>query len=280
MAAAGLPNASPDGLHPLTDGAILIGAQHLSESSTPPRVVFVPMGSAFGPRSVASRGSVSASSASPQGAGVLYVAVANGGTGAAAPAVTFSAPELLGGVTATGAVVSTGGGVQAVRLTNAGSGYLNPPTVTLSGVTGATAYAFLGHTQEHRAELQQRAIWTDKKLFTVWCWNTTYVGSAPAPSADGDWDAAELLYQLVIQSIHAVMPGAYGLGRGKWIDSTTSAAKLIAIGRLYTFELEIGTPVPDRALAFAPTGTFGSYTLKFNDPSGGVVPGDEIAGTG
>ena len=40
----------------LTDGKILIGKQHVFEASSPPRVVFVPLGSVFSPRSVAGRG--------------------------------------------------------------------------------------------------------------------------------------------------------------------------------------------------------------------------------
>jgi hypothetical protein len=36
----------------LTDGAILIGRQHVIEQSSPPRVVFVPVGSAYGPRNM------------------------------------------------------------------------------------------------------------------------------------------------------------------------------------------------------------------------------------
>lgn len=39
----------------LTDGKILIGKQHVAEASRPPRVVFVPEGSIFGPQSVANQ---------------------------------------------------------------------------------------------------------------------------------------------------------------------------------------------------------------------------------
>ncbi len=40
---------------PLVDGAILLGAQHIFEASSAPRVVFVLMGSVFGGRDVANR---------------------------------------------------------------------------------------------------------------------------------------------------------------------------------------------------------------------------------
>lgn len=37
------------GLTPLTDGRVLLGRHHVAERSTPSRVIFVPMNSAFGP---------------------------------------------------------------------------------------------------------------------------------------------------------------------------------------------------------------------------------------
>lgn len=42
LAAAGYP--------PLVDGRILLGRQHVEEQSAPPRIVFVPMGSSYGPK--------------------------------------------------------------------------------------------------------------------------------------------------------------------------------------------------------------------------------------
>jgi hypothetical protein len=46
--------------------------------------------------------------------------------------VTFSAPELPGGVTATGTVTITTGAPTAVTITNKGSGYIALPTVTIA----------------------------------------------------------------------------------------------------------------------------------------------------
>lgn len=40
------------GLAPLVDGAILIGRQHIAELSAPPRIVFIPVSSTFGPRAM------------------------------------------------------------------------------------------------------------------------------------------------------------------------------------------------------------------------------------
>lgn len=50
LAAAGYP--------PLTDGKILIGRQHIFEQSAPPRIVFVPVTSAWGPRAMYSRANI------------------------------------------------------------------------------------------------------------------------------------------------------------------------------------------------------------------------------
>ena len=56
-------------------------------------------------------------------------------------AVTFSAPQITGGVTATGTIVSDGedGAIVSITITNAGSGYTSAPTVTAStGTIGGT----------------------------------------------------------------------------------------------------------------------------------------------
>lgn len=47
VAAAGLP--------PLTDGKVLLGRQRVLENSAPPRVVFIPMASKFGPKSASNQ---------------------------------------------------------------------------------------------------------------------------------------------------------------------------------------------------------------------------------
>ncbi len=62
-----------------------------------------------------------------------------------APAVTFSAPEFVNGVRAVGQAIVDPNTRQVigVAVTNAGSGYTAPPTVTINGGSGATAQAFL-----------------------------------------------------------------------------------------------------------------------------------------
>jgi phage tail sheath protein FI len=60
-----------------------------------------------------------------------------------APVVTFSAPQIAGGVTATGTAVLSGDTVVDITITNPGSGYTSAPTVTLGDAPsgGITAEA-------------------------------------------------------------------------------------------------------------------------------------------
>lgn len=72
------------------------------------------------------------------GEGVASVTI--GGTWAgftdATTTVTFTAPQLPGGVTATGTATIVGGAVTAVVMTNNGSGYTSAPTVTIADSDG------------------------------------------------------------------------------------------------------------------------------------------------
>ena len=61
------------------------------------------------------------------------------GTGYTAPTVTFSPPPA--GTTATGTVVTANGQIVGVNITNAGTGYTSPPTVSFGGGTGAIGTA-------------------------------------------------------------------------------------------------------------------------------------------
>ena len=61
------------------------------------------------------------------------VTITNPGTGyVTAPTVTFSAPQMAGGTTATGVAVITGGVVTGVTITNPGSGYTTAPIATFA----------------------------------------------------------------------------------------------------------------------------------------------------
>ena len=58
-----------------------------------------------------------------------------------APSVTFSAPQIAGGQTATGTAVLTGDAVSSIVITNPGSGYTSAPTVTIGSSSGVSATA-------------------------------------------------------------------------------------------------------------------------------------------
>jgi len=72
------------------------------------------------------------------GEGVASVTVVAGDSADydAADTVAFSAPQIVGGVTATGTLVLTEGAVTGVAVTNAGSGYTSAPTLTITTETG------------------------------------------------------------------------------------------------------------------------------------------------
>ena len=72
------------------------------------------------------------------------VTITDGGSGyyGTTPTVTFSSPGT--GVTALGEAIAVGGTIRSVRLSNAGCGYTDVPTVTISnpGLLGSGDYYF------------------------------------------------------------------------------------------------------------------------------------------
>jgi len=62
---------------------------------------------------------------------------ANKPSGTSTITVSFTAPQITGGITATGTPVKTGNTVTSVTITSAGSGYLTAPTVTFTGTNVA-----------------------------------------------------------------------------------------------------------------------------------------------
>ena len=72
--------------------------------------------------------------------GVASVNIFNVGVYSSTPTVTFGLPQMAGGRRATGTVVRpVGGDVQSVTITDPGSGYTAPPSVTFSPGLGITA---------------------------------------------------------------------------------------------------------------------------------------------
>lgn len=78
------------------------------------------------------------------GEGVQYanVWIAGNGYYTANVGVTFSAPQIAGGTTATGTVSLNGSGnVTAILITSAGSGYTSAPTASITGANASPASA-------------------------------------------------------------------------------------------------------------------------------------------
>ena len=76
------------------------------------------------------------------GEGVAGVTILDGGDGyfEANAAVTFSAPQITGGTTATGTPVLDGNGsVTGVTITNGGTGYTSAPTAVFTGANANVA---------------------------------------------------------------------------------------------------------------------------------------------
>lgn len=88
-------------------------------------------------------GTGAAATAVLSGAGVTGTTVTSAGSGYTTATVVFSAPQVVGGVTATGTAVLTSRGVNTVAVGTAGAGYTVAPTITFTGGggTGATATA-------------------------------------------------------------------------------------------------------------------------------------------
>jgi hypothetical protein len=76
---------------------------------------------------------------------IASIAVNSTGTGCAANGnLTFSAPNIAGGVQATGTHTCTGGALSTVTLTAAGSGYTSAPTATPATGTGTLTITMVG----------------------------------------------------------------------------------------------------------------------------------------
>jgi len=80
--------------------------------------------------------------------------VTAGGSGYTTATVAFSAPDLAGGVQATGSVILNAGVCETIQMTNVGSGYTSEPTATITGDgTGAEAVSVLAPKDGHGANI-------------------------------------------------------------------------------------------------------------------------------
>lgn len=81
--------------------------------------------------------STNARNAVAQASGVVSgVTITAGGSDYTAPTLAFSAPDIEGGVQATGTATVVGGVITGVVITNPGSGYTNPPVITATDADG------------------------------------------------------------------------------------------------------------------------------------------------
>lgn len=95
------------------------------------------------------------------GEGVDSVTITNGGSNysSATTTVTFSAPELPGGVTATGTATIVAGAVTEITINEKGSGYMSAPTVTIVDPDGGAAEGAVTLTRT-MTNTQENAIYT------------------------------------------------------------------------------------------------------------------------
>lgn len=72
----------------------------------------------------------------PSSASLQLPTISHAGSGYTAPTIAVSAPDIITGITATATCTVSSGQIATVTLTNAGSGYLNVPTFTITDATG------------------------------------------------------------------------------------------------------------------------------------------------
>lgn len=274
IAAAGLP--------PLTDGQIVIGKSKGPENSAPPRVVFIPTSFRFAAASPGTNSQpINPRNPSAPGGGVRsYTMTQYGGGYGINPTVTISAPDIAGGVQATAtATVTTNGAISRIVPSVVGSGYLNPPTVTIGGTgTGASAVANLGPTPQALAVIQQRSILTEWTMFEVHVWGCSSTTGTLTPNGDLDYDATQQLYQQVIASTHSLAAGVHVESQGEWLDAADGATVIDVLGHKVRFMMEIATPLlaepitptAGASVQFAPPQTQPNPSLTILPLSGGT----------
>ena len=239
IAAAGLP--------PLVDGAIVIGRAKEGETSFPPRIVFTPLSFRWAPPSPGTNSQpINPQNPAAPGSGVRSYAMTAYGQGYAPGAsVTISAPDLAGGTQAAAtAVVTSNGAISKLVPSVVGSGYLYPPTVTISGTgLGAGATANLGPTPQAITVIQQRSILSEWHKFDVLVWGASSSGGVVAPDVNADYDATQQLYQQVIASMHALAAGVHDQADGRWVDAASDAMAIDTVGHAVRFTVELMTPL-------------------------------------
>jgi hypothetical protein len=151
------------------------------------------------------------------GEGVASVTITNGGSdySSATTTVTFSAPQLPTGVTATGTATIVAGVVTGVVITEKGSGYTSAPTVTITDPDGGLAEGAVTLTRT-LTNTQENAIYCVAYIPTSGTMG--YISGAGGSSAV----AGDIVRQ--VGSNKYVVRTAQGLGRCTLKGGAASAA--------------------------------------------------------
>ncbi len=145
-----------------------------------------------------------------------------------------------------------------------------------------------GPDAEGRAALANRAILTELATFEVAAWSLAPDDLPDSGAADFDYTRG--LYNQLVASCHALMPGCYSVDGGVW----RAAQHVQRVGREFVFSLTIHLPIlaelpptelapPDPAtgapavagLPYAPAGTAADVADTFVGLEGATGPGCE-----
>lgn len=112
----------------------------------------------------------------------------------------------------------------------------------------------IDNTQEPRTIAMQ---W---KRFEVQCWGCNYASqTTPVPDPALDYDAAQILAEVVWQAAQGTCAGVWRSGPGE-IDPGGPA--LVRVGRVFVFDLALHTPIPDVAHAYAAPAPTANSTVE------------------
>lgn len=126
-------------------------------------------------------------------------------------------------------------------------------------------------TAEQKTMKLQRQIVTEKQRFQIYSW-----GAASPPDPDfGDYDATQILYQQVVQSLWTLAT-QWEIRGGEWISQAENYDQWNMLGQEHMLQLEISQPTLDQMLAFVPTGTTATLTVELD----GATPDDQLIITG
>lgn len=130
-------------------------------------------------------------------------------------AVTFSAPQIPGGETATGTVVAAAGVITSITVTNSGSGYTSAPTVTAA--TGTIGTLTLTAVLTTGAAARQNSI-----NITAWI-----PASGAAGYISGAGGSSAVTGDIIKQvgSNKYVVETAQGIGRVTLVDTVPAAGE-------------------------------------------------------